>query len=249
MNDAIKATRVRHADHRSEQRAAHRHGSDGARHAPGRAGPARRPLDPDPERRPAQCDSAARADRDRLLFDGPSFCPIRTDDARRIRCARTITAVIPGPERGPVLVDGEPATDMITTLAADSSFDTVHAALVRGRRPKHHGGAVRGLRRRGAARRRPASHGPPHLRHSRLWTRQHPARRSDHADEGQRERAGAGVQRRPARSVFFAADDSLKLNQTQRRPTGRPFELRAHGADRHADTPPRARRRRRPATS
>jgi prepilin-type N-terminal cleavage/methylation domain-containing protein len=56
-------------------------------------------------------------------LDGASFCPPRSDDPDTI--CEDITAVIPGPERGPVVVDGQPPTDMITTLAADSSFDTV----------------------------------------------------------------------------------------------------------------------------
>ena len=56
-------------------------------------------------------------------LDGASFCPPRSDDPDTV--CEDITAVIPGPERGPVVVDGQPATDMITTLAADSSFDTV----------------------------------------------------------------------------------------------------------------------------
>ena len=56
-------------------------------------------------------------------LDGPSFCPPR----RRIpdTLCEDITAVVPGPGRGPVMVDGEPATDMITTLAADSAFESV----------------------------------------------------------------------------------------------------------------------------
>jgi hypothetical protein len=58
-------------------------------------------------------------------FDGPSFCPVRTDDATPDTVCEDITAVIPGPFRGPVVVADQPATDMITTLAADSSFDSV----------------------------------------------------------------------------------------------------------------------------
>jgi prepilin-type N-terminal cleavage/methylation domain-containing protein len=56
-------------------------------------------------------------------FDGPSFCPPRATDPDTV--CEEITAVIPGPGRGPVLVENEPASDMITTLAADSSFETV----------------------------------------------------------------------------------------------------------------------------
>jgi hypothetical protein len=58
-------------------------------------------------------------------LDGASFCPVRTDDATPDTICEDITAVIPGPNRGPVVVDDQPATDMITTLAADSSFDSV----------------------------------------------------------------------------------------------------------------------------
>ena len=56
-------------------------------------------------------------------YDGPSFCPPRATDPDTI--CEDITAVVPGPGRGPVLADGEPASDMITTLAADSSFESV----------------------------------------------------------------------------------------------------------------------------
>jgi prepilin-type N-terminal cleavage/methylation domain-containing protein len=58
-----------------------------------------------------------------FYLDGASFCPPRSDDPDTI--CEDIAAVIPGPERGPVVVDGQAPTDMITTLAADSSFDTV----------------------------------------------------------------------------------------------------------------------------
>jgi prepilin-type N-terminal cleavage/methylation domain-containing protein len=56
-------------------------------------------------------------------FDGPSFCPPRATDPDTV--CEDITAVVPGPERGPVVVDGQPPSDMITTLAADSSFESV----------------------------------------------------------------------------------------------------------------------------
>jgi hypothetical protein len=55
-------------------------------------------------------------------LDGPSFCPPRATDPDFV--CEEITAVIPGPGRGPELVAGVP-TDMITTLAADSSFEAV----------------------------------------------------------------------------------------------------------------------------
>jgi prepilin-type N-terminal cleavage/methylation domain-containing protein len=56
-------------------------------------------------------------------LDGPSFCPPRTDDPDTL--CEEITAVIPGPERGPVIVADQPPTDMVTTLAADSSFESI----------------------------------------------------------------------------------------------------------------------------
>jgi prepilin-type N-terminal cleavage/methylation domain-containing protein len=57
-------------------------------------------------------------------LNGPSFCPPRPPDDVDTVC-EDITAVVPGPGRGPVLVAGQGASDMITTLAADSSFDQV----------------------------------------------------------------------------------------------------------------------------
>jgi hypothetical protein len=57
-------------------------------------------------------------------MDGPSFCPPHPPDDADTVCEQ-IQAVIPGPNRGPVVVDGQPATDMITTIAADSAFESV----------------------------------------------------------------------------------------------------------------------------
>lgn len=51
-------------------------------------------------------------------LDGPSFCPPPT-----FVCTQ-ITAVIPGPGRGPEVLEGRP-TDMLTTVAADTAFDQV----------------------------------------------------------------------------------------------------------------------------
>lgn len=59
-----------------------------------------------------------------LYLSGPSFCPPAPPDDNDTVCEQ-IQAVIPGPGRGPTLVDGQPPTDMITTLAADSAFDSV----------------------------------------------------------------------------------------------------------------------------
>ena len=56
-------------------------------------------------------------------FDGPSFCPPRATDPDTI--CEDITAVVPGPGRGPVMIADQPASDMITTLAVDSSFESV----------------------------------------------------------------------------------------------------------------------------
>jgi prepilin-type N-terminal cleavage/methylation domain-containing protein len=56
-------------------------------------------------------------------LDGASFCPPRAEDPDTV--CEEITAVIPGPERGPVVVEDQPASDMVTTLAADSSFESV----------------------------------------------------------------------------------------------------------------------------
>ncbi len=58
-----------------------------------------------------------------IQFDGPSFCPPRATDPDTV--CEDISAVVPGPGRGPVIVEDQPATDMITTLAADSSFESV----------------------------------------------------------------------------------------------------------------------------
>lgn len=51
-------------------------------------------------------------------LDGPSFCPPDT-----FICSQ-VSAVIPGPGRGPEIIPGQP-TDMISTLSADSAFDQV----------------------------------------------------------------------------------------------------------------------------
>jgi prepilin-type N-terminal cleavage/methylation domain-containing protein len=74
---------------------------------------------------PAQPMLLPGPDGTAYTLDGPSFCPIRTDDATPDTVCEDITAVVPGPNRGPVLVDDQPASDMITTIAADSAFDSV----------------------------------------------------------------------------------------------------------------------------
>jgi prepilin-type N-terminal cleavage/methylation domain-containing protein len=60
-------------------------------------------------------------------YDGPSFCPPDPPDDIDTVC-ESVQAVIPGPGRGPAVeVNGVtgPPTDMLTTLSADSTFDTV----------------------------------------------------------------------------------------------------------------------------
>ncbi len=57
-------------------------------------------------------------------MDGPSFCPPHPPDDIDTVC-EAIQAVIPGPARGPAVSDDGNPTDMITTLAADSVFDTI----------------------------------------------------------------------------------------------------------------------------
>ncbi len=56
-------------------------------------------------------------------LDGPSFCPPDPPDDLNNVCER-ISAVIPGPGRGPEVFPDQP-TDMITTLATDSAFDRI----------------------------------------------------------------------------------------------------------------------------
>jgi prepilin-type N-terminal cleavage/methylation domain-containing protein len=61
-------------------------------------------------------------------LDGPSFCPPNPPDDMDTVCEQ-ISAVIPGPSRGPELVADAP-TDMITTIAADSAFDRVRLSAL-----------------------------------------------------------------------------------------------------------------------
>jgi prepilin-type N-terminal cleavage/methylation domain-containing protein len=61
-------------------------------------------------------------------LDGPSFCPPDPPDDMNNVCER-ISAVIPGPGRGPEVFDGQP-TDMITTLATDSAFDRIRLSAL-----------------------------------------------------------------------------------------------------------------------
>jgi prepilin-type N-terminal cleavage/methylation domain-containing protein len=56
-------------------------------------------------------------------YTGTSFCPPPVSPSTASLCTR-ITAIIPGPGRGPAVVAGQP-TDMITMIGVDSAFDSV----------------------------------------------------------------------------------------------------------------------------
>jgi prepilin-type N-terminal cleavage/methylation domain-containing protein len=58
------------------------------------------------------------------VLDGAAYCPPRPPDDIDTVC-EDVNAVIPGAGRGPILIAGEGASDMITTLAADSAFEQV----------------------------------------------------------------------------------------------------------------------------
>ena len=60
-----------------------------------------------------------------LQLDGPSFCPPDPNDATPDTVCEQITAVVPGPGRGPQLDENGQPTDMITMVEADSAFDQV----------------------------------------------------------------------------------------------------------------------------
>jgi prepilin-type N-terminal cleavage/methylation domain-containing protein len=60
-----------------------------------------------------------------LQLDGPSFCPPDPNDATPDTVCEQISAVVPGPGRGPLLSDDLTTTDMITMVQADSAFDQV----------------------------------------------------------------------------------------------------------------------------
>lgn len=135
-------------------------------------------------------------------LDGPSFCPVRTDDATPDNFCEDITAVIPGPGRGPEVVEGQP-TDMLTVLMADSAFESIPLRAF-------------ALDGRSITVATPA---------------QHPAGRNQLADspdvEGDNIRPGdlimltkgaastlVQVSSVVGQDIFFAANDSLRLNQT-----------------------------------
>ncbi len=176
---------------------------------------------------PAQAISLPGPAMTDYVFDGPTFCPIRTDDVTPDTICEDITAVIPGPNRGPVLFEDQPATDMITTLAADSSFDTVplRAFAADGRSITVANPSVA-----------PCAGGPLPA------APRHPSGHliSDNPDCGRdnlrpgdlimltKNSASALVQvsRVNGQQVFFDADDSLKLNQMNSA-DGSAFELRA----------------------
>jgi prepilin-type N-terminal cleavage/methylation domain-containing protein len=58
-------------------------------------------------------------------LDGPSFCPPDPNDATPDNVCEQMTAVVPGPGRGPLLNENGQPTDMITMVEADSAFDQV----------------------------------------------------------------------------------------------------------------------------
>jgi hypothetical protein len=64
-----------------------------------------------------------------IQLDGQSFCPPDPNDATPDFICEQITAVVPGPGRGPVLDSGM-TTDMITMVQADSAFDQVPLTAV-----------------------------------------------------------------------------------------------------------------------
>ncbi len=57
-------------------------------------------------------------------LDGASFCPPDPNDATPDTLCEQITAVVPGPGRGPEIGDGV-FSDMLTIVAADSAFERV----------------------------------------------------------------------------------------------------------------------------
>ncbi len=181
MNDAIKATESASSDHRHEQRAAHGDGPDGARHAAGRPGPAGRPrrscVPYGASSAPMQLPGPVGSN---FQLDGPSFCPPERRDPDTV--CEQITAVVPGPGRGPEIVDGQP-TDMITIVAADSAFDQVPLTAF----------AANGASITVALPTvRPSPEFTARHQHHQRRRRRHRSRRPDHADQGQRQRARAG---------------------------------------------------------
>ena len=60
-----------------------------------------------------------------IQLDGPSFCPPDPNDATPDTVCEQISAVVPGPGRGPLVTDDGPATDMLSMVQADSAFDQV----------------------------------------------------------------------------------------------------------------------------
>ncbi len=108
-------------------------------------------------------------------LDGPSFCPEPT-----FVCTQ-ITAVVPGPGRGPEVVAGRP-TDMLTIVGADTAFDQV---------PLNAFAVERRQRYRGAARFDVAEFPARNQHHQRRRRRPQSGRSAD-AGARQRQHARAG---------------------------------------------------------
>ena len=97
----------------------------------------------------AAADQACRVRQPR-----PTPTPEPSSARRRRRTCLQVTAIIPGPGRGPVVLAGQP-TDMITVLAADSAFDSVRLTRVCRRRGATRHRRARREHHRRRARRRP----------------------------------------------------------------------------------------------
>ena len=97
--------------------------------------------------------------------------------------ATSFSAVVPGPGLGPQVIPGI-ATDIITTLQADSAFEGMDITTLT---------AVAGGNGQHGGQQRPAAGGADGRRHQHLEQRagRHPPRRPHHADQSQRQRAGA----------------------------------------------------------
>ena len=118
--------RLGDADYRFEQRPAHGDGHDGAGRDADRPGAAAgrviglaSGVGSVPMLLPGPIGNEG------LQLDGPSFCPPDPNDLTPDNACEQISAVVPGPSRGPRVTDDGPLTDMITMVAADSAFDQV----------------------------------------------------------------------------------------------------------------------------
>ena len=117
-------------------------------------------------------------------LDGPSFCPPDPNDATPDTVCEQISAVVPGPGRGPEITEGQP-TDMMTIVAADSAFERVRLTAF----------AANGS----------TIDGEPGGEHHRRRGGRHRARRPHHADQGQQQLARAGHAPSTEQVVTFGA--------------------------------------------